>query len=122
MTPGIVTLCRSEIGHLADVLEVLVARHRGERGGSRRYTFDELHLRHETEQRILGRAATLRILPGSLQALAIAAGEVLGQPVTVEQLLAGVVRLPPSPPPSKRPGRFASSTRGAISVRGSSAR
>lgn len=110
MTPDIVTLSRSEVAHLADALDLLVARH-----GSARRAADALGLPRDLFTRARPRPASLGVLPATLAAVAAALSGALGAPVTVLQLRRG--RVPPAPPASSGRGPYASTTRGQVVVR-----
>jgi hypothetical protein len=102
-----VSLSRTELARLADVLEVLVAQH----GGTVKAAALELQLPRETMGAILARPAALRVKPSTLTAIARAAQ------ASPEQLRRGEVRLPtpaiPGAPRRPSSARVRRSTRGA---------
>ena len=118
MTPfAMVSLSRTEVARVADVLQVLV----NQRGG-RRNAAVALHVSRDMVDAILQRPSALRVRPTVLQAVTVGAGEALGTPVTVEQLLLGHVHLESPAAPARPSGPFASSTRRLVRVRASDAR
>jgi|HubBroStandDraft_6_1064221.scaffolds.fasta_scaffold245844_2 hypothetical protein len=113
MTPGIVSLSRTEVRHVANVVEVLVQRN----GGTAEKAAAPLRVGRLTLRKFLPRPRArrlrksagpeaLRVSRGTLGAIAAAAGG------TVEQLLAGDVKLE-TQPMAPRVGR---SRRGAIAA------
>lgn len=84
MTPGIMSLSSTEIGHVADVVEQLVAQ----LGGTAESAQGPIGVGRETLAKLLRRPAAIKIVRPTLALIAKAAGR-----WTVEQLLDGLVRV-----------------------------